>query len=100
MRDGGYIYGRGTLDDKDNLTAALMVMLQLKRLNVPLDRDVIRFNGSPTTLTGLGNVNGIASATLDGGWLAVTTRRLRAAGALAGSINIFSSTCISCAVTS
>lgn len=40
-RDGGYIYGRGTLDDKDNLTAALMTMLTLKRLNVPLDRDVI-----------------------------------------------------------
>jgi acetylornithine deacetylase/succinyl-diaminopimelate desuccinylase-like protein len=40
-RDGGYIYGRGTTDDKDNLTACLMIMLQLKRLNVPLDRDVI-----------------------------------------------------------
>ena len=40
-RDGGYIYGRGTVDDKDNLTAALMVMLLLKRHNVPLDRDVI-----------------------------------------------------------
>ena len=40
-RDGGYIYGRGTVDDKDNLTAALMVMLLLKRANVPLDRDVI-----------------------------------------------------------
>jgi acetylornithine deacetylase/succinyl-diaminopimelate desuccinylase-like protein len=40
-RDGGYVYGRGTVDDKDNLTAALMVMLTLKRLNVPLDRDVI-----------------------------------------------------------
>jgi acetylornithine deacetylase/succinyl-diaminopimelate desuccinylase-like protein len=40
-RDGGYIYGRGTLDDKDNVTAALMTMLLLKRLNVPLDRDVI-----------------------------------------------------------
>ena len=40
-RDGGYIYGRGTVDDKDNLTAALMVMLLLKRNNVPLDRDVI-----------------------------------------------------------
>jgi acetylornithine deacetylase/succinyl-diaminopimelate desuccinylase-like protein len=39
--DGGYIYGRGTLDDKDNVTAALMSMLLLKRLNVPLDRDVI-----------------------------------------------------------
>jgi len=40
-RDGGYIYGRGTVDDKDNLTAALMVMVLLKRANVPLDRDVI-----------------------------------------------------------
>src|SRR5262245_37257866 len=40
-RDGGYIYGRGTVDDKDNATAALMVLLTLKRLRVPLDRDVI-----------------------------------------------------------
>jgi acetylornithine deacetylase/succinyl-diaminopimelate desuccinylase-like protein len=40
-RDGGYVYGRGTVDDKDNLTAALMVMLTLKRLGVTLDRDVI-----------------------------------------------------------
>lgn len=40
-RDGGYIYGRGTVDDKDNVTAALMTMLLLKRRNVPLDRDVI-----------------------------------------------------------
>lgn len=39
--DNGYVYGRGAVDDKDNLTAALMVMLQLKRLNVPLKRDVI-----------------------------------------------------------
>ena len=35
------MYGRGTIDDKDNLTASLMTMLLLKRLNVPLDRDVI-----------------------------------------------------------
>ena len=40
-RDGGYVYSRGTVDDKDNLTAALMTMLLLKRLNVALDRDVI-----------------------------------------------------------
>ena len=40
-RDGGYVYGRGTIDDKDNATAGLMTMLLLKRLNVPLDRDVI-----------------------------------------------------------
>ena len=41
IRDGGYIYGRGTVDDKDNLVAGLMVMLMLKRQNVALDRDVI-----------------------------------------------------------
>jgi acetylornithine deacetylase/succinyl-diaminopimelate desuccinylase-like protein len=40
-RDGGYVYGRGTLDDKDSVTTGLMIMLLLKRLNVPLDRDVI-----------------------------------------------------------
>ena len=40
-RDGGYVYGRGSVDDKDNLVACLMNMLLLKRLNVPLDRDVI-----------------------------------------------------------
>lgn len=39
--DAGYVYGRGTVDDKDNLTASLMAMLLLKRLNVALDRDVI-----------------------------------------------------------
>jgi acetylornithine deacetylase/succinyl-diaminopimelate desuccinylase-like protein len=40
-REAGYIYGRGTVDDKDNVVSSLMVMLMLKRLNVPLDRDVI-----------------------------------------------------------
>jgi acetylornithine deacetylase/succinyl-diaminopimelate desuccinylase-like protein len=40
-RADGYIYGRGTVDDKDNVIATLMTMLMLKRLNVPLDRDVI-----------------------------------------------------------
>ena len=40
-REGGYVYGRGTIDDKDNLTGGLMTMLLLKRLSVPLDRDVI-----------------------------------------------------------
>lgn len=39
--DGGYVYGRGAVDDKDNLAAALMIMLELKRNNIPLDRDVI-----------------------------------------------------------
>ena len=40
-RDGGYVYGRGTLDDKPHVVAGLMTILLLKRLNVPLDRDVI-----------------------------------------------------------
>ncbi len=37
----GYIYGRGAVDDKDNLVACLMLMLLLKRSDVKLDRDVI-----------------------------------------------------------
>jgi len=37
----GYIYGRGTLDDKDTVTAGLMTMLLLKRSGIELDRDVI-----------------------------------------------------------
>jgi len=40
-RDGGYVYGRGSLDDKPHVVAGLMLLLELKRLNVPLDRDVI-----------------------------------------------------------
>jgi len=40
-REDGYIYGRGTVDDKDNVTACLMTMLLLKRNQVALDRDVI-----------------------------------------------------------
>jgi acetylornithine deacetylase/succinyl-diaminopimelate desuccinylase-like protein len=40
-RDGGYVYGRGTLDDKDNVVTALMTMLLLQRTGTALDRDVI-----------------------------------------------------------
>ena len=40
-RQDGFVYGRGTIDDKDNLASAVMTLLLLKRLNVPLDRDVI-----------------------------------------------------------
>jgi acetylornithine deacetylase/succinyl-diaminopimelate desuccinylase-like protein len=39
--DNGYVYGRGAVDDKDNLAAGLMVMLELKRQGIKLDRDVI-----------------------------------------------------------
>ncbi|MGI9222353.1 MAG: M20/M25/M40 family metallo-hydrolase [Woeseiaceae bacterium] len=40
-RKDGYVWGRGTLDDKDNVTAGLIVMLLLNRLDVEMDRDVI-----------------------------------------------------------
>jgi acetylornithine deacetylase/succinyl-diaminopimelate desuccinylase-like protein len=40
-RKDGYIYGRGTVDDKDNLTTAMMTMVLLKRAKLQLDRDVI-----------------------------------------------------------
>jgi len=40
-RDGGYIYARGAVDDKDNLTAALMTLLLLKRAGITPQRDVI-----------------------------------------------------------
>lgn len=37
----GYVYGRGTLDDKTNLYAAMMTMVMLKRAKAVTDRDVI-----------------------------------------------------------
>jgi acetylornithine deacetylase/succinyl-diaminopimelate desuccinylase-like protein len=40
LRDG-FIYGRGSVDDKDNVVAGLMVMMLLKRHDVKLSRDVI-----------------------------------------------------------
>jgi acetylornithine deacetylase/succinyl-diaminopimelate desuccinylase-like protein len=40
MKDG-YVWGRGSKDDKPVLTANLIVFLTLKRLGVKLDRDVI-----------------------------------------------------------
>ena len=41
LREDGWVYGRGTLDDKDNVAAGLMFILMLKRYGVELDRDVI-----------------------------------------------------------
>ena len=41
MRQDGFVYGRGTLDDKKSVAAGLMVMKLLKRYDVELDRDVI-----------------------------------------------------------
>jgi acetylornithine deacetylase/succinyl-diaminopimelate desuccinylase-like protein len=37
----GYLYGRGSTDDKDHAAANLEVLLLLHRLKIPLDRDVI-----------------------------------------------------------
>jgi acetylornithine deacetylase/succinyl-diaminopimelate desuccinylase-like protein len=37
----GYIYGRGVIDDKSDLFAAMMTTILLKRTGVKLDRDVI-----------------------------------------------------------
>jgi len=45
-RSGGYVYGRGTLDDKSNLFAAMTTMILLKRNNAKLDRDVILLSES------------------------------------------------------
>ena len=55
MKDG-YIWGRGTRDDKSNLAANLMVMLLLKRSAAPLDRDVIFLaeSGEEADVTGVG----------------------------------------------
>ena len=41
MRDGGFVYGRGALDDKDSVAAGLMIIKLLNRFGVALDRDVI-----------------------------------------------------------
>ena len=55
MKDG-YIWGRGSKDDKPVLAANLMTMLLLKRLAVPLDRDVIFLaeSGEEADYTGVG----------------------------------------------
>ncbi len=37
----GYIYGRGASDDKGMTSVCLEILLQLHRLKIPLDRDVI-----------------------------------------------------------
>src|SRR5215213_2424962 len=52
----GYVWGRGTKDDKPVLAANLMAMLLLKRLGVALDRDVIFLaeSGEEADTTGVG----------------------------------------------
>ena len=41
IRKDGFVWGRGSSDDKPHVVAGLMTMLLLKQMNVPLDRDVI-----------------------------------------------------------
>jgi acetylornithine deacetylase/succinyl-diaminopimelate desuccinylase-like protein len=52
----GFVWGRGTKDDKPVLTANLITMLLLKRLGVTLDRDVIFLaeSGEEADPTGVG----------------------------------------------
>jgi acetylornithine deacetylase/succinyl-diaminopimelate desuccinylase-like protein len=52
----GFIWGRGSKDDKPVLVANLMTMLLLKRRGVPLDRDVIFLaeSGEEADTTGVG----------------------------------------------
>ena len=52
----GYVWGRGSVDDKPVLAANLMVMLLLKRNRVALDRDVIFLaeSGEEADTTGVG----------------------------------------------
>jgi acetylornithine deacetylase/succinyl-diaminopimelate desuccinylase-like protein len=52
----GYVWGRGSVDDKPVLAANLMVMLLLKRSGVKLDRDVIFLaeSGEEADTTGVG----------------------------------------------
>jgi acetylornithine deacetylase/succinyl-diaminopimelate desuccinylase-like protein len=52
----GYVWGRGTKDDKPVLAANLMAMLLLKRMSVALDRDVIFLaeSGEEADTTGVG----------------------------------------------
>src|SRR6478672_10135727 len=55
MKDG-YVWGRGTIDDKDKLVSMLMMMLLVKRSGVVLDRDLIFLaeSGEEADTTGVG----------------------------------------------
>lgn len=55
LRDG-FVWGRGTTDDKDNLTANLMAFLLVKRSGLPLERDLIFLaeSGEEADPTGVG----------------------------------------------
>jgi len=52
----GYVWGRGTTDDKDKLVAVLMSMLLMKRSGALLDRDLVFLaeSGEEADATGVG----------------------------------------------
>jgi len=54
--DGGYIWGRGALDIKSLGIAELMSIIELKRRNVPLARDVIFLGVADEEMGGSGGV--------------------------------------------
>src|SRR5215471_4884630 len=55
MKDG-YVWGRGTIDDKDKLVAMLMTFILVKRSGATLDRDLIFLaeSGEEADPTGVG----------------------------------------------
>jgi acetylornithine deacetylase/succinyl-diaminopimelate desuccinylase-like protein len=55
MKDG-YVWGRGTVDDKDKLVAMLMTFILMKRTGATLDRDLIFLaeSGEEADPTGVG----------------------------------------------
>src|SRR5215510_3235015 len=55
MKDG-YIWGRGTIDDKDKLVTMLMIIILMKRSGQTLDRDLIFLaeSGEEADTTGVG----------------------------------------------
>jgi acetylornithine deacetylase/succinyl-diaminopimelate desuccinylase-like protein len=56
VRKDGYVWGRGSKDDKPVLAANLIAMLMIKRLGIQLDRDVIFLaeSGEEADITGVG----------------------------------------------
>jgi acetylornithine deacetylase/succinyl-diaminopimelate desuccinylase-like protein len=61
----GVIYGRGASDDKAMLAANLEVFLQLKRMKVPLDRDVIFLSEASEEMSSLAGMATIVDRNWD-----------------------------------
>jgi acetylornithine deacetylase/succinyl-diaminopimelate desuccinylase-like protein len=63
--NGGYIWGRGALDIKSLGVAELMSMIELKRRNAPLTRDVIFLGVADEELGGLHGVKALLDSRPD-----------------------------------